>query len=112
MLKLVALMLLLPMDTSECERIFSLMNDLKSAERSQLTPRVLKNLMIWHYYGKKIAVSELPAYEILREWYKVCEEADLRNVQTARPASTLHQATLGLARSSGDAGQESLGSSA
>ena len=36
-LVLVVLMLLVPADTSECERVFSLMNDLKTAERSKHT---------------------------------------------------------------------------
>ena len=35
-LRLVAIALLVPTDTSECERVFSLMNDLKTAERSLL----------------------------------------------------------------------------
>ena len=48
-MRLVALMLLIPLDTSECERLFSLMNDLKTAERSRLDTETLKNLMIWNY---------------------------------------------------------------
>ena len=48
-MRLVALMLLIPLDTYECERLFSLMNDLKTAERSRLDTETLKNLMIWNY---------------------------------------------------------------
>ena len=45
-LRLVAVALLLPTDTSECERIFSLMNDLKTELRSALGQTNLRNLMI------------------------------------------------------------------
>ena len=47
-LRLVAIMLLIPLDTSEAERIFSLMNDIKTSERSTLGRRNLAALM---YYG-------------------------------------------------------------
>lgn len=40
-LRLVAIMLLIPLDTSEAERIFSLMNDIKTSERSSLGQRNL-----------------------------------------------------------------------
>ena len=53
-LVIVAIFLLIPTDTSECERIFSIMNDIKSAERNSLGTEVLKDLMIWYYYGKEI----------------------------------------------------------
>ena len=43
-----AIMLVMPCDTSECERIFSLMNDLKTAERSSLNQTNLRNLMMWY----------------------------------------------------------------
>jgi len=33
-LRLVVIALIIPADTSECERIFSLMNDIKTAERA------------------------------------------------------------------------------
>ena len=35
-LKLVVIALLIPADTSKCERVFSLMNDLKKSERSRI----------------------------------------------------------------------------
>ena len=35
-LKLVVIALLIPADTSECERVFSLMNDLKMSERNRI----------------------------------------------------------------------------
>ena len=68
-----------------CASCFSLMNDLKTTERSNLAPETLKNLMIWNYYGKKMSVEQLPATQILQEWYKVCAEAGIRSVPMARP---------------------------
>ena len=44
-LRLVAIALIIPADTSECERIFSLMNDIKTAERSSMATVTLKHLM-------------------------------------------------------------------
>ena len=44
-LRRVAISLLIPADTSECERIFSLMNDIKTAERSRMNTETLKHLM-------------------------------------------------------------------
>ena len=44
-LRLVAIMLLIPLDTSEAERIFSLMNDIKTSERASLGQRNLAALM-------------------------------------------------------------------
>ena len=45
-LRLVVISLIVPADTSECERIFSLMNDM-----GQLN---LKNLMLWHRMAKDV----------------------------------------------------------
>ena len=53
-LRLVAISMLIPADTSECERIFSLMNDIKTVERSNMMTRNLKNLMIWHRLARKL----------------------------------------------------------
>jgi hypothetical protein len=41
-LRLVVITLLIPVDTSECERIFSLMNDIKTPERSSMGQQNLK----------------------------------------------------------------------
>ena len=49
-LRLVVIALLIPTDTSECERLFSLMNDLKTAERSSLGEK-LNSLMMWQQRG-------------------------------------------------------------
>jgi hypothetical protein len=51
LLGLVVISLPIPADTSECERIFSLMNDLKTSERSSMGQHNLKNLMLWHIMG-------------------------------------------------------------
>ena len=64
-MRLVVIMLLIPCDTSECERVFSLMNDLKTAERSRLGQTNLRNLMIWHAIAKKVSYVELPVVAIL-----------------------------------------------
>ena len=43
-LRLVVISLLVPADTSECERIFSLMNNIKTADRARMGQQNLKNL--------------------------------------------------------------------
>jgi hypothetical protein len=45
-MEIVVLYMLLPMDTSECERIFSLMNRLKTQVRNRLSNKRLNDLMI------------------------------------------------------------------
>ena len=78
-LRLVAISLLIPTDTSECERIFSLMNDIKTAERSRMGTQVLKNLMIWHRSARKLeedgslsskhmSCYEVPVMQIVQEF--------------------------------------------
>ena len=66
-LRIVVIALLIPTDTSECERIFSLMNDLKTAERSSLGEK-LNSLMMWHTMGRGLACSEVPVMDILQEF--------------------------------------------
>ena len=70
-MRLVAILLLLPTDTSECERVFSLMNDLKTAERSTLKQATLKNLMLWHSLGKGLSCQQLPVMAILKEFREI-----------------------------------------
>ena len=53
-LRLVVISMLIVCDTSECERIFSLMNDIKTAERSSMGTRTLRNLMLWHRMARKV----------------------------------------------------------
>ena len=78
-LRLVAISLLIPTDTSECERIFSLINDIKTAERSRMGTQVLKNLMIWHRSARKLeedgslsskhmSCYEVPVMQIVQEF--------------------------------------------
>ena len=59
-LRLAAILLLIPLDTSECERIFSLMNNIKTKDRTRLMQANLRNLMLWHYHGKKFTLQNLP----------------------------------------------------
>ena len=81
-LRLVVISLLIRADTSECERIFSLMNDLKTAERSSMGQQNLKNLMLWHIMGsttneegkkEKMKCRDVPVMAILKEF---CAMAD------------------------------------
>ena len=55
-LRLVVIMLLIPMDTSECERIFSLLNDMKTSERNSLGQVNLRNLMKWYICSSYLLV--------------------------------------------------------
>ena len=67
-LRLVVIALLVPADTSECERVFSLMNDLKTAERRKLSSLSLSNLMIWHFQVKDLTPEQLPVMSILKQF--------------------------------------------
>jgi hypothetical protein len=66
LLRLLVFSLLIPADTSECERIFSLMNDTKTSERSKMGQQNLKNLMLWHRLAKKMNIHDVPVMEILK----------------------------------------------
>ena len=82
-LRLVALGLLIPADTSECERVFSLMNNIKTAERSRMLDN-LKRLMLWHRWSLggacslprpvgggvewRIPCTAVPVMDIIKEW--------------------------------------------
>ena len=70
-LRLIVFMLLLPCDTSECERIFSLVNDLKTSERNRLSQENLRSIMIWHYEGSQLPCVKVPVVEILTEFHKL-----------------------------------------
>lgn len=82
-LRLVAIMLLLPVDTSECERVFSLMNDIKIGTRSRLKQTNLRNLMIWNYHGKNLKAWELPFQEILDEFHNLAGKTGRRTHSAA-----------------------------
>jgi hypothetical protein len=68
LLRLLVFSLLIPADTSECERIFSLMNDTKTSERSKMGQQNLKNLMLWHRLAKNMNIHDVPVMEILKEF--------------------------------------------
>ena len=60
--------LLVPTDTSECERVFSLMSDIKTADRSRMKQATLKHLMLWHSLAKDLSCEQLPVMAILKEF--------------------------------------------
>ena len=68
MLRLVVITLIVPADTSECERIFSLMNNIKTADRATMGQKNLTNLMLWHEMGKQLSAQDLPVMRILKEF--------------------------------------------
>ena len=67
-LRFVVFMMLMPLDTSMCERMFSLMNNIKSSERSRMGQRNLRNLMAWHSHGKDVTHQQLPWITIMNEF--------------------------------------------
>ena len=83
-LRLVAIALLIPVDTSECERVFSLMNDLKTAERGSLGQVTMNHLMLWHSQAKDITCEKLPVMAILKEFRKL---AGIRGRNAHRPTN-------------------------
>lgn len=77
-LRLVAITMVIPVDTSECERVFSLMNDIKTTERCRLGSS-LKYIMLWHRLACKkgedgslspehLTCAELPVMGIIKKW--------------------------------------------
>ena len=86
-LRLVAISLIVPADTSECERIFSLMNNIKTAERSTMGQKNLKNLMLWHELGKQLSPQELPVMAILKEFREMAGPGG-RHAHHAAPQPT------------------------
>ena len=90
----VAIMLLIPLDTSEAERIFSLMNDIKTSERSSLGQRNLANLMFWHYHGRNMKAWEVPVQEILKEFHELvkCSKRGRQAHPAAAPIKYEHKA--------------------
>ena len=83
-LRLVVIALLIPADTSECERIFSLMNDIKTADRESLDQSVLRNLMTWHIEGDEMPCKDVPVMTILKEWRSMA--TGVRGRKPHRPA--------------------------
>ena len=87
-LRLVVITLLIPVDISECERVFSLMNDIKTDERSSMGQQNLTNLMLWHAHAvkpvtdkngkvveyKHISCQEVPVMAILKEFREMASK--------------------------------------
>ena len=65
---------LVPADTSECERIFSLMNDIKTAERSRMSQKNLKNLMLWHALATKVVEAKKDGKVVTKKEKLVCKD--------------------------------------
>ena len=86
---MVAITLMVPADTSERERVFSLMNDLKTAERNSLG-NILENLMKWHFMAKEMPCEQVPVMEILHEF---CLLAGIRGRNAHWPHQPPHGST-------------------
>ena len=84
-LRLLVISLLIPADTSECERIFSLMNDIKTSERSTMGQRNLKNLMLWHRIAKELKPQDIPVMAIIKEWRSMAGDKGRRPHHAAAP---------------------------
>ena len=68
-LLLVAIVLSFAVDTSICERGFSLMNNLKTVRRSQMGNTLLRMLMVICSLGEEWKdPSKIPVAEIIEEW--------------------------------------------
>ena len=89
-LRLVAISVIVPCDTSECERIFSLLNDMKTDERSKMGARTLRNLMIWHRMARnlteegKIAKGHISCYSrtsTYRKWVMAAPSFSVRGTE-------------------------------
>ena len=84
-LRLVVISLIVPADTSESERIFSLMNDIKTAERARMGQRNLKNLMLWHRMAKDLKAQDVPVMAILKEFRAMAGEQGRRPHHAQNP---------------------------
>ena len=68
MLRLVVFMFLMPIDTSECERVFSLLKDIKTSLREALRNDTLNWLIHWHRASKGKKAAECPVPAILAQY--------------------------------------------
>ena len=84
-LRLVVISLIVPADTSESERIFSLMNDIKTAERARMGQRNLKKLMLWHRMAKDLKAQDVPVMAILKEFRAMAGEQGRRPHHAQNP---------------------------
>lgn len=86
-LRLVIIMLLIPTDTSECERLFSLMNNIKTAKRAGLLTGKTQSLMMWHYVWHDVKPCDFPVRAVLDQILADVEEADrkLNRHRVSRP---------------------------
>ena len=67
------------LDTSICERGFSLMNLLKTARRSKMGPRLLRTLMVICSLGDEWKdPTKIPVSEIIDVWREPCAKGRYR----------------------------------
>ena len=76
-LRLVVISLIVPADTSECERIFSLMNDMGQHN--------LKNLMLWHRMANDVKAQDVPVMAVLKEFRAMAGEMGRRPHRAHHP---------------------------
>eukprot|EP00732_Lithocolla_globosa_P002673 Lithocolla_globosa_v1_NODE_1841_length_2301_cov_3.286732.p2 type:complete len:128 gc:universal NODE_1841_length_2301_cov_3.286732:1800-2183(+) len=72
-LRIVVFERLLAIDTSECERIFSLMNDIKTSTRQTLGTTKLNHLIMWKRCFGEMSSAEFDeyAYAIVERWHSI-----------------------------------------
>ena len=71
---LIEISLLIPADTSFCERLFSLMNGLHTKSRNRLLPEMVDHLMAICMLGPD-NISDLERYipKIIQRWHSNCK---------------------------------------
>ena len=84
-LRLVVISLIVPADTSECERIFSLMNDMGQHN--------LKNLMrmLWHRMAKDVKAQYVPVMAVLKEFRAMAGEMGRRPHRAQNPIKNKYE---------------------
>lgn len=70
--RLIAIMVILPMDTSGCERLFSLMNRIMCKWQTRMKPETLRNQMIWYEANRLLNPADwrLAVAMISSKWLK------------------------------------------
>ena len=92
--RLIAIMVILPVDTSGCERQFSLMNRIMGKWQTRMSHEVLRSCMVWHEANKhlspdlwKLALAKVQCYfEVVELLAVFCIEVFDRNLHGCRSA--------------------------
>ena len=66
-------------------RIFSLMNNIKTADRSTMGQQNLRNLMLWHEMAKQLEPEEVPVMAILKEFREMAGPAGRKSHRPSNP---------------------------